>query len=80
MEKQRGFDQLEAAIMSLRGTHQVADLMELICQEVPLNVDLASQDATKLMGKVVAYQVAILTASAFVMNDGKVSAGITKRH
>ena len=47
--------------------------MELIRQEVPLNVDSASQDATKLMGKVVAsaYQVANLNASEFVMNDGK---------
>jgi len=32
-KKQRGFDQLEMAVLSLRSTHHVADLMEVIRQQ-----------------------------------------------
>jgi len=46
-KKQRGFDQLETAILSLRSTHQVADLMELVWQEISIDVDSAAKDATK---------------------------------
>ena len=46
-KKQRGFDQLESAVMSLRNTHQVADLMELVRQEIVIDVDSAAQDASR---------------------------------
>ena len=40
--KQRGFDQLESAVVSLRNTHQVADLIELVRQKVSIDVDSAA--------------------------------------
>ena len=53
-KKQRGFNQLESAVISLRNTHQIADLMELVSQEVPIDVDLAAQDLTKQTERVLA--------------------------
>ena len=48
-KKQRGFDQLETAVIALRNTHQVADLMELVCQELSIDVSLAVHDAANLI-------------------------------
>ena len=66
--KQRGFDQLESAVLSLRNTHQVADLMELVRQEIPIDVDLAAQDSTKIMEKIIVsvYNIDNLNGSAFI--------------
>ena len=46
-KKQRGFDQLKTAVLSLRNTYQVADIMRLVRQEVSIYVDFAAQDSTK---------------------------------
>ena len=46
-KKQRSFDQLETAVLSLRNTYQVEDLMDLVRQEISIDVDPAAQDATK---------------------------------
>lgn len=71
-KKQREFDQLETAVISLRNTHQVADLMELVCQEIPLDVDSAAQDATNFMATVLtnACIVENLNASVFLTCTG----------
>ena len=45
--KQRGFDQLEIAVYSLKRTHQIADLIELVSTEISIDVHSAAQDATK---------------------------------
>ena len=37
-KNQRGFDQLETAVCSLTRTHQIADLIELISTEIPIDV------------------------------------------
>ena len=67
-KKQRRFDQLELAVISLRNTHKVADLMELVRQEVPIDVDSAAQDSTKQMERVLAsaYNVDNLNDSVFL--------------
>ena len=72
-KKQCRFDQLETAVLSLRNTHQVANLMELFCQEVPIYVDSAVQDSTKQMDKVLAsvYNVDNLNRSAFLTTTSK---------
>ena len=72
-KKQRGYDQLEAAVISLRNTHQVADLMELVRQEVPIDMDSAAQESTKQMQKVLAsvYKVENLNGSAFLTSQSK---------
>ena len=46
-KKQRGFDQLETAVLYLWNTHQVADLMELVRQEISIDVDSTVQDTTR---------------------------------
>ena len=46
-KKQLGFDQLETAVLSLRSMHQVADLIELVRQEILIDINSAAQDATK---------------------------------
>ena len=72
-KQQRGYYQLETAILLLRSTHQVVDLMELVCQDIPLDVDSVAQDATKLMGTVVSsvYKVNNLDTLAFLTDMGK---------
>ena len=67
-KKQRGFDQLESAVLSLRNTHEVADLMELVRQEVVIDVDSAAQDAASQMQRVMASinDVQNLNAAAFI--------------
>ena len=70
MEEAENFDQFETAAISLRGTHQVVDLMELVR---PLDVNSAVQDDTKLTRMVVAsvYKVENLNTSAFLTDTGK---------
>ena len=53
-KNQRGFDQLESAVLSLQTTHEVADLLELVHQEMVINVDSAAQDAANKMKRVLA--------------------------
>ena len=43
----REFYQLETAVFFLKSTHQVADIMELVAQEIPIDDYSAAQDATK---------------------------------
>ena len=71
-KKQRGFDQLESAVLSLRNTHEVADLMELVRQEVMIDVDSAAQDAAGQMQRVMesVHDVRNLNAAAFVGATG----------
>ena len=72
-KKQRGFDQLESAVLSLRNTHEVADLMELVRQEVVIDVDSAAQDAASQMQRVMASinDVQNLNAAAFIGATGE---------
>ena len=72
--KQRGFNQLESAVISLRNTHQIADLMELVSQEVPIDVDLAAQDSTKQTERVLAsaYNVDNINGPTFLTAQSKV--------
>lgn len=46
-KKQRGFDQLDSTLVSLWNTHQVADLMELVRQEVIIDMDSVAKDASR---------------------------------
>ena len=48
-KKQREFDQLETAVFSLTRTHQIADLIELVSTEIPIDVHFAAQDSMKQM-------------------------------
>jgi len=64
---------LETAVLSLRSTHQVADLTELFFHEISIDVDLAAQDSTKQMKMVLAsvYDINNLNTSAFLTASGK---------
>lgn len=42
-----GFDRLYTAVSSLKITHQIADLIELVFTEIPIDVHSAAQDVTK---------------------------------
>ena len=72
-KKERGFDQLESAVLSLRNAHEVADLMELVRQGVVIDVDSAAQEATNQMKRVLASvtNVQNLNAAAFIGATGK---------
>jgi len=72
-KKQRGFDQLEMVVLSLRSTHQVADLMEVIRQGIPVDMDSAAQDAANQMQNVLGsvYNIENLNTSAFPTSTGK---------
>ena len=48
-EKQCGFDQLETAVFSLTRTYKIADLIELVSTEIPIDVHSAIQDSMKQM-------------------------------
>ena len=71
--KQRRFHQLESAVVSLRDTHQVADLIELVKQEVSINVDSAAKDAMNKRKKVLTSvtRAQNLNVSAFLNETGK---------
>ena len=69
---QGGFYQLETAVLSLKITHQVADLMELVAQDILIDVHSDAQDATKQMLKVLGsvYNIVNLNVSAFLTATG----------
>ena len=48
-KNQRGFDQLETAVFSLKITHQNTDLIELVSTEIPIDVYFAAQYSMKQM-------------------------------
>ena len=72
-KKQRGFDQLETAVCSLTRTHQIADLIELVSTEIPIDVHSAAQDSMKQMQRALgsAYDINNLNESAFLTAIGK---------
>ena len=60
-------------MLSLWSTHQLADLMELVRQEISVDVDSAAQDAAKQMKKVLASvnDIDNFNTSAFLTTTGK---------
>ena len=66
--KQRGFDQLEIAVSSLKRTHQIANLIELVSTEISIDVHSAAQDATKQIQRTLAsvYDINNLNVSVFL--------------
>ena len=72
-KNQREFDQLETTVCSLTRTYQIADLVELVSTEIPIDVHSAAQNAMKQMQRVLgsAYNIINLNASAFLTATGK---------
>ena len=66
-------DRLEIAVCSLTRTYQIADLIELVSTEIPIDVHSATQDSMKQMQRVLvsAYNIINLNASAFLTATGK---------
>ena len=72
-KNQLGFYQLETGVSSLKSTHQIADLIELVSTEIPIDVHSAAQDVMKQIQSVLdsAYDINNLNASAFLTTTGK---------
>ena len=72
-EEERGFDQLEIAVCFLTRTHQIADFIELISTEIPIDVYSATQDSMKQMQRalVSTYDINNLNASSFLTATSK---------
>ena len=72
-KKQRGFDQLETAVCSLKRTYQIADLIELVSTEIPIDMHSAAQDSMKERQRVLvsSYDINNLNASTFLTATGK---------
>ena len=72
-KKQRGFDQLETAVFSLKRTHQIADLIELVSTEIPIDVHSATQDSMTQMQRVlvIVYDINNFNASALLTATDK---------
>lgn len=73
-KKAAGFNQLTHAVSSLLDTHDVADLISLISQELPISTNVAFQEAQAEANKIMVSVLDVdnLTASAFVNSSGKV--------
>ena len=51
-KNQRGFDQLETDVFSLTRTHQIADLIELVSTELPIDVHSTARYSMKQIQRV----------------------------
>ena len=72
-KKQRGFDRLETAVFPLKRTHQIADLIELVSTEIPIDVHSAAQDSMKQIQRLLVstYDINNLNAFAFLTATSK---------
>ena len=72
-KKKRGFDQIETTVWFLTRTHQIADLIDFVSTEIPIDVHSATQDSMTQIQRVLvsAYGINSLNASAFLTATGK---------
>jgi len=71
-KKAAGFDELSRVVFSLADTHEVADLVALISQELPIATNVAFQEAHTESVAIMksAFDIRNLSAAAFINNAG----------
>jgi hypothetical protein len=71
-KKAAGFDELTRVVFSLADTHEVADLVALISQELPIATNVAFQEAHTESVAIMksAFDIRNLSAAAFINNAG----------